>query len=242
MKSIQTIAILATGLLLAMPSYAQEETYCKGPVITMNATGEIESIPDIAEISLNVKSRNKDEASALQDLAKNMQKVVNALDKLKVKEEDIRTDSVNIFPIYEERTRQEITGYEGTSTIYFKTRNLKNITELLSGVMEGSSNMFSDISYSSSDKDNFENEARKDAFKRAYDKAKLYAELSGNKLGQVCTISEGNINTFIPSFRNNMREDSMMMASAPKANYSIPIKPGKIKTTAYVSVVYQLQN
>ena len=242
MKIINICALSLACLFLTTLSHAQGTPACNSPFIVMDGIGEIESIPDIAEISLNIKSSSKTESEALEGLAKNMQRVIDVLKKLKIKDEDIRKDSVNIYPEYDDRNNREIIAYNGTSGIHFKTRDLKNITELLSNVMKGSANMFSNINYSSSKEDDLNDEARKAAFKKAYDKAKLYAELSGNKLGQICTISEGSIHAYIPSFRNNMNEDSMMMAgSAPKANYSIPIKPGMIKTTANVTLTYGLE-
>ena len=83
------------------------------------------------------------------------------------------------------------------------------------------------------------------AFKKAHHKAQLYAELSGNKLGQICTISENRIYTNIEPFAINRRADQVMaMEAAPvmKGGLNIPVKPGMMKTNAHVSVVYQLEN
>ena len=210
----------------------------------MEGSGEVESIPDIAEVMLNVKSESKTEGEALKDLSKNLQKIIDVLEGLKVKEEHIRTESININPVYHQRNRQEIVAYRGTSRIYFKTFDLTKISDLMNGVMVGSDNLFSNISYSSSEKDTLEDQAREKVFTKANHKAKLYAELSGNNLGHICTISENRIYTNIEQFGINRRSDQMMaMEAAPVkiGNLNIPIKPGMMKTNAQVSVVYQLE-
>lgn len=245
MLKTSLIALPLAALLLIQPTMAQQTAQCEGPLISMEGSGEVESIPDIAEVMLNVKSESKSEGEALKDLSENLQKIIGVLEGLKIKDEHIRTESININPIYDQRNRQEIVGYRGTSRIYFKTFDLTKISDLINGVMAGSDNLFSNISYSSSENETLEDQAREKAFKKAHHKAKLYAELSGNKLGQVCTISENRIFTNIEQFGINRRSDQMMAMEAAPAkmgNLNIPIKPGMMKTNAQVSVVYQLEN
>ncbi len=239
------ITLPLAAILFIQPAAAQQMAQCEGPLISMEGAGEVESIRDIAEVMLNVKSENKTEGEALEDLSRNLQKIIDVLEGLKVQEEHIRTESININPVYHQRNRQEIVGYRCTSRIYFKTFDLAKISDLMNGVMAGSDNLFSNISYSSSEKEQLEDQAREKAFKKAYHKVKLYAELSGNKLGQICTISENRIYTNIEQFGINRRSDQMMAMEAAPAkmgNLNIPIKPGMMKTNAQVSVVYQLEN
>ena len=240
MKIINILTISFASLIFVSACNSQEVKTCSGPLITMTATGEIESIPDVAEVSLNVKSRANDEMAALQNLSDNIQKIINVLEDLNIKDEDMRTDSINIFPVYDQRNRGEIVAYEGTSRVYFKTFDLVKITQLMSGVMAGSDNLFSNITYSSTDKERLEDQARKAAFKKAQHKALLYAELADNELGTICTITEGNVQV-MPRRMDMARQETMALSSAPK-NLSIAIKPGKITTTAQVTLVYQLEN
>lgn len=240
MKTFQILIIAIASLAVSNIASAQQANICKGALITMSANGEIESIPDVAEVSLNVKSRAKTETEALQGLSENIQRIIDVLEDLKIKDEDMRTDSINVFPVYNQRDRNIIIAYESTSRVHFKTYDLSKITELMSGVMAGSDNLFSNITYTSTDKENLEDQARQAAFKKAQHKAKLYAELAGNKLGNICTITEGHVQV-MPRRMDMMRQESMAAAPAPM-NLSIPIKPGKIKTTANVTLVYQLDN
>ncbi|MBT5073115.1 MAG: SIMPL domain-containing protein [Kordiimonadaceae bacterium] len=240
MKILTSLAVLISSIFLINASHAQEGAFCQGPVITMSAIGEIESLPDVAEVSLNVKSQAKDETSALIDLSANIEKIINVLEDLKIKDEDMRTDSISIRPVYDQRNRQEIIAYAGATSVHFKTFDLNKITDLMSGVMAGSDNLFSNITCSSTDKENLEDQARKAAFKKALHKANLYAELAGENLGNICTITEGQVQ-MMPRRIDMMRQETMAMRSAP-VDISIPIKPGKITTTAQVTLVYQLEN
>jgi len=241
MKFFNILALSTLAFSIPSLAMAQNTATCQGPIITMEGNGEVESLPDTAEVMLNVKSQNKTEQLALQDLSNNLQKIIGVLEALKIKDEHIRTDSININPTYNQRNRQEITGYSGTSRIYFKTLDLKKISELMNGVMAGSDNLFSNITYSSSENEMLEDQARTKAFKKAHHKASLYAELSGNKLGQICTISENRIFTNIEQYGINRRSEAIMSSDAGMAKMNIPIKSGMMKTTAHVSVVYQLE-
>lgn len=240
MEKIKFLAIFLAGAFTISACQAQDIDVCNGSTITMTATGEIESIPDVAEVSLNVKSRGSDEGAALQNLSANIKKIISVLEDLDIKDEDISTDSINIFPVYDQRNRGEVIAYEGTSRVNFKTFDLSQITELMSGVMAGSDNLFSNITYSSTDEDALEDRARTTAFNKALHKAELYAELSGNTLGQICTITESNVRV-MPKRMDMMRQETMAVSSAPM-NVSIPIKPGKITTTAQVTLIYSLED
>lgn len=240
MRILKVISLSIASIFFVGACNAQDVAYCTGPTITMSANGEVESIPDVAEVSLNAKSRGEDEMAALQGLSQNIQKIIDVLENMNIKDEDIRTDSIRISPVYDQRNRQEILNYEATSRLHYKTYELNKITELMSGVMAGSKNLFSNITYSSTNVAALEDEARVAAFNKAQHKAELYAKLSDNSLGSICTITEGNVQV-MPRRMDMMRQEAISIRSAP-AKLSIPIKPGKIKTTAYVTLVYQLEN
>ena len=89
MIKLSLFALPFTALFFVQNVDAQTLKQCQGPLISMEANGEIESLPDIAEVLLNVKSQNKTEGEALQELSKNLQKIIDVLDDLKIKNENI---------------------------------------------------------------------------------------------------------------------------------------------------------
>ncbi len=243
MNQTKFLTIFLASMFTISACQAQEITQCQGPTITMTSTGVVESVPDIAEVMLNVKSEQNTEVEALAGLSDNLQKVVGVLEDLDIEDRDIRTEAININPIYDPRNRQEIIAYRATSRVYFKTFDLENITELMNGVMAGSENLFSSINYSSSKKAELEDQAREIAFKKAFHKATLYADLSQNSLGNVCTITEAQVINRIQPYSVNLRtEAAAAIDSSQAGNLNIPIKPGMITTTAQVTLVYSLED
>ena len=254
MKYIFVFNVSVISLLFTNFSHAQISSYCTGPVIIMEAEGEVESIPDTAEVTIDITSENETASIALQDLANNIDSVVNILKREGINDQDIRTDTVNIYPTYSNghmypmEEDSTIVSYNSTSFIYFKTTDIENIKELLNQVMKESDNLFSNIEYSSSNEEELMIKAREIAYKKAHSKAKHYAELSGNKLGSICTITEGDIEDVtdiygqIAAARSFgvMRQVSL---SSPEADIpNIQIKPGTVQTKTKVSVIYQLEN
>lgn len=250
MNKTSITTLLFSVIFFTNSSYAQLASYCEGPVIIMEAEGEVESVPDVAEVTLHVKNENEDATIALQGLAQNIETVISILKKLKITDQDIRTDTVNINANYggtpyRMNNEQEVTGYTGTSFIYFKTNDIKNLSELVNNVMQGSENLFSNINYSSSKEDELLIQARELAYNKAYTKAKHYADLTGNKLGKICTVTEGDIEDITDIYGQMAVARSMgyaAMAQSVSAIPNIPIKPGSIKTISKVSIVYQLEN
>ena len=71
------------------------------------------------------------------------------LEALEIKDESMRTDGISIRPVYDQRNRQEIIAYAGATQTHFKTFDLGKITDLMSGGMAGSDNLFANITYAS---------------------------------------------------------------------------------------------
>lgn len=258
MKMTKYLTLFISSLFLTNIAHAQQSTYCSGPVMIMDSFGEVETVPDIAEIVLNVKSQNETEPLTLENLSKNMQRIIDVLHEINIEDKNITTRSINLNPVRDPQNRQSIIAYAGSSEIYFKTYQLDNITELMGKVMEGSNSLFSRISYSTTKENELKNEARAKAFENVSNKSKLYAQISGKELGDICTLTEGNINVVSNQYRANISTTNIVSEIMDSLNSSgftdasanverlipetIPIQPGQIKISAHVSIVYQLKN
>ncbi|MCC3861342.1 SIMPL domain-containing protein [Pseudemcibacter aquimaris] len=250
MKTIISICtFIISYCFLASVSFAQLASYCQGPVIIMEGEGEVESIPDIAELRISIIANNENETIILNELAENTHKVINILKSINIDEADIQTGGLNISPMYglepyPRGNNSEITSFKGSSFVSFKTTNIENIEEIANKVMNGSQNLLSQINFSSSQKEVLLSKAREAAFLKAQNKAEQFTKLSGNRLGEICTITEGDIGKVTDPVNyavNNYRMSGAAMLSQARIP-NIPIKPGKIKTKSKVSIVYQLEN
>lgn len=245
--------LLVSTIFFTNLTNAQNSTYCKGPVIIMEAEGIVESIPDIATFHINLSYQEKDKIETLSKLTDNIRSVLKVLAELEISDENIQTEAIELVDIYEEVDDDDVLiGYRGNAHLNFKIVNFDDLSNIVFEVMNASGNLVNSIYFSTTKEKELENAARKFAYENVVNKAKLYAELSGNQLGQACTITESDIDTISQEFeiygasnynnrwRTRSGEDTItVVASRIKA---IPIKPGKIETIANVTIVYQLEN
>ena len=112
-------------------------------------------------------------------------------------------------------------------------RKLATLGEVLDKVVSEGSNQINGIMFAIADTGKLEDEARKLAFADAERKAKLYAETTRITLGQIMSLSEGNIQPPQPVFYGKaMRADS---ASA------VPIAEGEQTVAIDVNVTWEIK-
>ena len=97
MKKIVTLWTILAVMLLTASAFAQTP-------ITVSGTGEVRLSADTAVISLGVNARDKDVLKAQQKVNESIAAIRKALIEKGVKEENINTEFMNIYAMYDSRT------------------------------------------------------------------------------------------------------------------------------------------
>ncbi len=190
------IAILIALVMALSAAAALAETK-----IAVNGTGEVRVSADTAIISLGVNARDKDVLKAQQRANETIASIRKALVAQGVKEENINTDFINIYPIYDYSSDQEqLAAYNASSTLAIKVTDMESVGALIDVCFAAGANTLNGISFSASDTSEAETEAMKKAVTDAKRKAEIYAEASGLKIIGIEVISEGGVY----SYQNNI--------------------------------------
>lgn len=233
MKKIFTLLTVLTLLCLtALPALAEDEN-----TVTALGAATVTLTPDTATFTVGVSTQNTLATTAQADNAKAMQKVIDALGKLGVAEEDIQTDSYSMNPIYDYQggdsgTEQILKGYEVSNNVTVTVRDLTQLPALLDGAVEAGANQSYGMSFSSSKSDDAYDQALQAAVKDAVRKAGLMAQAMGRETGAVLSLEEtGNA---YPTVAN-------AKSIAYDAAGATPIQSGTLSVTANVSVEMAVQ-
>ena len=190
------IAILIALVMVLSAAAALAETK-----IAVNGTGEVRVSADTAIISLGVNARDKDVLKAQQRANETIASIRKALVEQGVKEENINTDFINIYPIYDYSSDQEqLAAYNASSTLAIKVTDMESVGTLIDVCFAAGANTLNGISFSASDTEEAKTEAMKKAVADAKRKAEIYAEASGLKIIGIEVISEGGVY----SYQNNI--------------------------------------
>jgi len=208
----------------------------RGTMLQINAEGTSEARPDLATINLGVTTDGQTAQAALQENARRMTALTQALRRAGVAERDIQTSNVSVHPQqqYRENEPPLTTGYQANNTVNARVRNVGNLGRVIDAAVAAGGNTIHGVSFSHADPEAQLDAARRDAIAEARRRADLYAAALNMRVVGIIAVSEGGgYSPPIPM--------PMMAARNQAMDASTPISPGEIETRVSVSVTFELR-
>lgn len=231
-----SIALFSIGLLAACTSTS---TAVNGTVpsqtITVQGTASIPATPTIAKITIGVTSFNEDVTVAQSENAEKMAQVFQALEKLEIAKEKIKTISYDISQRFSyTETGTDIAGYDVTNLVEVTLEDLNLVSQVIDVTVFEGVNQVSSVLFSLSEEESLTiyQEALTQAVATAKTKAKTLASASGVKINKPLSITE-NFES-MPLLRYGTY-DSIAEKSGMGGT---PITGGQLRVEASVTVVY----
>ncbi|MEK7499115.1 MAG: SIMPL domain-containing protein, partial [Patescibacteria group bacterium] len=194
------------GALYAFGQYISSEPIRnQDQVLTVQATGKVSSVPDIAHVTLGVQIQPQPTAAQATDmLAKQTNAVVAAIKKLGIEEKDIKTQNISVQPSYGYgeaipsaaepavmlgaptidfgNRNQELRGFEGSEQIEVTIRKTDKVSKpgdlagsVIAEATKAGANQIGGVTFSSDDSQVTGLEAEQDAIANARKKAEELA-------------------------------------------------------------------
>lgn len=231
------IAVLALSVAWLGQSISRtSESGNVSDVITVNGTGTVSAIPDVAvaNIAISVEGAT---AKAAQDKANIKSKaVVDYLKGAGIKDADIKTSSYDIYPQYDYSSHvSRIRGYQVTQSLTVKIRDMDQANDIIDGVVEAGANQVNSLNFEIDKLDELKADARKKAIKEANAKAHELEDQLGIDLGRIVSFSELS-NDYYPL--RYAKDSAMGMGGGAVPAPDLPI--GENEITVNVSITYQI--
>jgi len=166
--------------------------------ITVTGEGKATATPDVVYINLATVSDGETVGKAMAKSKVASTNIFAALKKNKVADKDICTKGFTLSPKlkYVKDEEPKVVGYTVSNEITVTVHEVAKAGDLLDALTaEGHANGVSGVTFDVLDKTKVSDAAREKAVADALRKAKLLAKASGCKLGEVLSISEGNVYT-----------------------------------------------
>lgn len=246
--------LLSVAIMFALVSFGfyqmvkSENEASQGRTTTLSAEGKVTVIPDIAKISFSVILENTSIEKLTNESNLKMQKVIDFLKSVNIKEKDIKTTNYSLYPVYEEKCFNDNTGFRKCNSVLIKykldqnveviIRDFTKIDAIVGKVAEFGVNNISNLSFAIEDAEKVQNEAKIQAIKKITDRANEISKATNVKFGRIINISE-NYNSY-----GGYRYDavSSMKAVAPGMEVAAaPIEAGSKDVTATVSITFELK-
>ena len=227
------LALAASALVLAG---CQSIGTAQGRTITVTGSGSVQVVPDIATFSVLVEETRPTTALALSDANAKVAQVLSVLKGKGIESKDISTQSVRLSPSYEWRNNtQVLVGQSCRQSISVKVKDLEALGPVVDalGMVDGIS--LQSLSFDKEDKQEAYRQAREDAVRDAYDKAKAYADPLSLEVGKARSVVEGD-GSFLEGRPVYKQMALMESASAD----STIIERGTLEVDSHATIVFEL--
>ena len=239
-KRIAAAACLAS---MAMPAAAAEAALKDAvPHVIIPAVATAEVRPDRAIVRVGVVTERRTASETAAQNSRAAAAIIEEVRSLGIEPQDVRTSAVTLAPVYDEERdpsgrvlKRTLRGYLARSELRIRVRAVERTGAVAGRLIEKGANVVSSISFEVSDRDERLEALRVQALRSAQQRAKIYAETLGLKVGRVIEISPEGPPTPRGEFDLPMRA-----ATAEAAPVTIPIEPGSEMLRAEVNVTFEL--
>src|SRR5258708_609274 len=203
---------------------------------TFDVTGEgtATTKPDSATVSAGVSATGSTSAGVQDQMNSAINKVSLAVKNVGIDPKDIQTSNYNINPSYDFGSGQRITGYNASTSLTIKVKDISKINSVLDAATAAGATNVNNLGFNTTDKSAAEAEARKKAIAQAKAKAQETADTVGFKLGSLVNYSEGT---------NGVPRPIPLLDKAVGTSAGVPtqVEPGSNEVHITVTLSYEVR-
>lgn len=194
--------------------------------------GEVSVSPDTLKISLGVTTEGLDLQSLQEENATRVNKIIQAIIDLGVRNEDIKTVDYRIDPQYRYEDSQQIfTGYRVTHILEITTKKINDAGKIVDTAVRSGASTVSNVQFSVMDSDRFYQQALSVATKDAIQKAETLTQSFGVSF---------NRNPYLISEEPLHSGPIPYAFTALKTEAPTAIEPGKLAIQARIKAYFHL--
>ena len=211
--------------------------------VAVSGNGSVDVSPDNANITISVVTTADSVKASMKANSTQMQKVMTLLKgEYSLKTEDLCTHNFSIYPQYDtdkDGKRMSISGWETINRLVINVKDISKAGDIMSsiGSLDKANSIRVDgIRFIVSDalRNSVLDKAREAAVNDAKNRAKLYAETAGAKLGEVIAIVE-------KTSYNHYADRAVTSSGRMEGAGGVPVSAGKSQVIVDIAVTFSLK-
>lgn len=237
-----TTAFAGDGSAAANNPAAQTATSEQIRTISVSGSGMVTLVPDLAYVTVGVRTEDPDAGSAVEGNNLQTQAVIDAMLALGVAEEDVRTTNFSIYTFedyvepFVEGTTTRNSRYVVENSVSVTVRDLSVIGDLLSAAVDAGANNIWGIQFDVADKTEALATARSLAVDDAIARATELAGYAEVEVGEVISINMQSGGFPVPY--QGLGGGAEMMA---ESTIPVPVTPGLLSVSVDIGMVFEIQ-
>ena len=212
--------------------------------VAVSGIGTVLSQPDMVLMNIGFSHTAPTTKEAKTAVEKTMQQILKILKDENIEDKFLKTVSLNYDMEYEYKNGRRIKlGQRAQQTIVVTVNNLVKSPERLSSILDKITAIdkveVQNIQFDIENKTELFKQSRELAYRKAFDKARQYAELSGRRIGKVLTISEAVSRDVAQTrmFQSNRAYKEEALFSADQS----AVPTGEQGVSSEISIVFSLE-
>ncbi|MDR0466139.1 MAG: SIMPL domain-containing protein [Deltaproteobacteria bacterium] len=244
---MKKIFLLLAALLCAVAAQAEPSSKPGDKnVFSVTADAEIRVKPDRVHLTLGVNERSKDLRGAKDRMSDTLKKAIAFCKSKGIQDKHIQTSYISIHPDYrydDDKMRIVMRHFSLASNFTITLENPELYETILYTLLDMGINNVENVSFTTSELRKYRDEARIAAVKAAREKAALFADAAGVKLGKVINIQEGRPISVVRGMQRNYSQNFSQnsLAEAPNVDAAEGFALGMVPVKAEVTLVYELE-
>jgi len=200
--------------------------------ITVNGTGVIKAKPDTGVINVAVDTTDMDPQKAQAENTKLSNQLIEALKKMGIKEEEIKTGYYNMYREYNYYEGKSTEGkYRVTHSYEITVKDIQKVGAVIDTATSNGANQVNGVRFTIADTDKYYKEALKAAIKNAEGKATTIADSISVKINKPSKVVEAGYYEPTPRYMDMSYGKAEMAASTQ-------IISGDLEIRANVQLTY----
>lgn len=224
---MKTVTLLSIFLITFFMTAQKTQT----PTIDVSGEGIVLVIPDQAIITVRAEHTGKTPIEVKQQNDATINEVFKLLKSTGIEDRYVKSEYINLSKNYDYQTKTY--NYLANQTIKIVLNDLSQYESIMNGLLATGINRIDGVSFTSSNSDALQSEARVKAIQNAKQKATEYAGALNQNVGKAIHISEFQQNSGVIPVYKSAR---MMDAGAPEQTMS----PGEMEIRITVTVSFEL--
>lgn len=208
--------------------------------LTVQGSGLVTLDPDNATIIVGVRESAADVGEAQSTVNAKLADVVEKLRSMGVKDEDIQTNSIDIFEDYDYSSGDDDSPrrfYSASNSISVTIADIDNAGSYIDAVFEAGANTFSGISFEASDTEAAKKRALELSVENARKKAEILARAAGMEITGITSIAEQDSGMYGNYLAKNSLDFAVESADAGGGTL---VFSNQIQVSATVTVEYAM--
>ncbi|WP_172807808.1 SIMPL domain-containing protein [Christensenella intestinihominis] len=214
----------------AMTDTASAAAAATDSTLTVSATESVKKMPDIAYVSIGVRTTGATAQAAQEENARITQSFLGAVKAQGVAEDDLETQSLNVYEDYENPQQTVV-----ENTYRVTIRDIDTVGAVIDAAVAAGANSTYSLSFDLADRDSVYMEALAKAMENVGNKANAVAQAGGYAIVRPASITEGSAGYSAEPY---MTAEAAAMDTGSRAGGATPVSPQEIEVSATVTGTY----